>query len=147
MRARCLILLSVLTLGGCFVSHRTLKKGTPLAQHALNRIVIGTTTRSEVFELLGPPHSILTGQAEFMDADYLGYYSHTLNRQLGSIDDTHYVLLYRYGETQDSFSAALLLGEREHFRAQLLYDELLIMIDSKTNLVTDIAYHKEPSQE
>ena len=46
----------------------TAEVGNPIDENAVQEITIGETTRSEVFALLGTPHSIFQDQAELRPA-------------------------------------------------------------------------------
>jgi hypothetical protein len=59
--------ISIIIISGCVKMNSTAYHGIPINETAINEIVIGKTTRSEVFKLLGTPHSIFQGQAEFTE--------------------------------------------------------------------------------
>lgn len=149
-----LIALSIFVIvsGGCATARLDMKAehGSPIDEDKLNSIVIGKTTRSDVFKLLGTPHSMFQGQAEFQEGYVvfsLGqFYSHNQNRYLSSLDDQHYALLYRYGTTSSKSTLTyIMLNTSSNTRIRIRNDELLILFDKATDVVSDIAYLKETS--
>jgi hypothetical protein len=54
-----------LLVGCAYWHHDEFETGTRLDESKIGQIVIGKTTRQEVFRMFGPPHSIFTGQVEF----------------------------------------------------------------------------------
>ena len=143
----CVLLLGIgsVGLGGC-VSYETMKavKGRPLSSQAIQQIEIGKTSRSDIFRLLGTPHSIFEGQAEFQEAQQVGYYSHRESRTLSSLGDGQYALLYRFGATSDrTLGASAVVVSYRSQTIQLHTNELLILVDKRTNIVSDVAYRKE----
>lgn len=63
------LLLCGLVLGfataGCF--RHTIEKGSEIPDAAVAQLKIGQTTRSDVFKLLGPPHSMFEEQASLSE--------------------------------------------------------------------------------
>jgi len=138
------------TVCGCFsYSTTTVEKGKPLDQAAISRIVIGQTTRSDVFALLGTPHSVFEGQVEFREDQGVGFdphlfYSYKDNRYLSSIDGQHYAMLYRFGKA--SGTTVVLAPVVVTYRgadARINTDELLLLVDKTTNVVDDVAYRQD----
>lgn len=140
-------------LGGCVLSATTITSGVPLDPVALSQIRLGKTTGTEVMRLLGPPHSIIRGNAQFREAGGLdypapsgplssrGYYSYAKDRQFSSLDDKHYALFYKYGKTRArsrGFRIAGITGRRE---VRVGGEELLIILDVERDVVTDVASH------
>lgn len=88
---RLLGVLAAALLCGCASYWRSdVVRGTALDAKAIQRIIVGKTTRDDVFRLLGPPRSILYSQAEFEHSTsvQLGpgqrtFYSVTENRYVG----------------------------------------------------------------
>ena len=89
---RTVLPLSVLVLvAGCAeYSRTTITRGRLIEEATVSRIVIGRTTRSEVFSMLGAPHSIFEGQVQFHEAESIQF------------DPT---LFYRYAEQRYLSSA------------------------------------------
>lgn len=127
----------------------SVKKGIPIDQSAINQIVIGKTTRSDVFKLLGTPHSIFHGQVEvgFVEGEAVPYYSYIENRPLSSIDDKHYALLYRFGKlSAKSTSKTITIVHYRNTQVSIKSNELLLFINKETDIVDDVAYRKETSE-
>jgi hypothetical protein len=146
---------AVLTLGiallamcGCASTHVTTELGSPIDDQAVSQIVIGKTTRSEVFKLLGTPHSIFEGQAEFQEgyATYMmgEYYSYLENRHLSGINDRQYAILYRFRKTATNSSTKVgVVVNWKNVATTIKTDELLIFVDKETDIVADVAYRPE----
>ena len=142
--------------GGCVgYSSSKVIRGKPIDEAAVGRIEIGKTTRSELFRDLGPPHSIFKGQVELHDTDamlllgsmplhlfpYHEYYSHSENRYLSSVDDLHYAMLYKFSELSGrNTRASIFVVTVSDTELKIATDELLLLIDSKTHVVDDVAY-------
>ena len=141
--------ISILMIVGCVQMTRTStsEHGLPINETRINEIVIGKTTRSDLFKLLGTPHSIFQGQTEFVEGYSIPainqYYSHVQNRYLSSLDERHYAFLYRFGKTS-SISTCILSSTNS--KIKIRSDEFLLLIDKKTNIVDDVAYRKETSK-
>jgi hypothetical protein len=142
-------------LSGCvFHSHKTTVKiehGSELDEAQIRQIEPGITTRSQVFEWFGPPHSIFKEEAEIFSYENVGFYSYARTRWLTSIDAGQYGMLYRF---EDSVTSTV---EKEHIwvifwdgntkrRAKFAGQELLLLFDGKTNVVTDVAYRREKAE-
>lgn len=138
-------------LGGCVLSTTTIESGAPLDRAALSQIRLGETTGTEVMRLLGPPHSIIRGSASFREASSLdyhtryqrlsghGYYSYAQDRQLSSFDDEHYILFYKYGKVKARSTALLITGIAGRRDVRFQGEELLIVVDTDRDVVTDVA--------
>ncbi len=142
--------ISIIMISSCVKMYTTAEHGIQMNETVINEIVIGKTTRSELFKLLGTPHSIFQGQAEFTEGYSIHsineYYSHEQNRYLSSIDEGHYAFLYRFGKTSSKSTAVfVVLISSRNTHIKIRSDELLILIDKKTNIVDDVAYRKDTS--
>lgn len=124
----------------CSYSRLNVQSGRPLDEQAIKRIVIGQTTRSDVFNLLGTPHSMFQGQVEFREAQLLPLYLHNENRYLSSIDDVHYAVFYRFSK---SLSTSTLVVVVSNSAVRIMSDELLLLLNRNTNVVDDVAYRKD----
>jgi len=126
---------------GCSISTSTTKieSGTPLNRDFLARIKPGVTTGNEVMRMLGPPHSIIRGQAQFLEVGGGAYFSYTERRQLSSLDDKQYALFYRYGRTDVRTIGVEFFGERENQRVRHGGEELLVIVDERSDVVVDYA--------
>jgi hypothetical protein len=132
--------------GGCVAHSRvTLKRGVPLDQNAIQRIEIGKSTRSEVFKLMGTPHSMFQGQVELKQAQFtgMGFYRHLENRFLTTLDDEHYAMLYRFDKSSTKSTIVLVV---DFTNISIQTDELLLLLNRKTDVVDDVAYRKETSE-
>jgi hypothetical protein len=123
----------------CSVSTKKIESGTPLNRDSLARIKPGVTTGNEVMRMLGPPHSIVRGQAEFLEVGGGAYFSYAERRQLSSLDDEHYALFYRYGRTDVRSRSVDVVGERETRRVRHGGEELLVIVDERSDVVVDYA--------
>jgi hypothetical protein len=131
---------------GCILFGGGSTEGIPIDPTKVDQIVIGKTTRSEVYKLFGTPHSQFQGRAEFIQGSLRGYFSHTENRILESIDENHYAMLYQSTSTeQKSFTGILAVVGIQKTTIAIHSDELLLLLDKKTNIVTDVAYRKPES--
>jgi hypothetical protein len=126
----------------CAYSRTTVTTGRPLDEKAIGGIVIGQTTRSDIFKALGAPHSIFQGQAEFTEAKLLPLYFHSQNRYLSTIDDRHYALLYRFGTGRTATTLILVVSDT---KVDIRSDEVLLMMNRQTDVVEDVAYRRETS--
>ena len=138
--------LGLLLASGCglvFVDS-TVEEGKPLNAEKIGQIVIGQTTRSEVFRLIGAPHSMFQGDLEFQEKLVLGnFYLHTQKRKLSTLDDQHYAILYRAGkvtgQTRVGYAVLVTIGKE---KATIRTDELLLILNKQTNVVEDVGYEQ-----
>lgn len=145
VRRLCLTSIIIVMISGCgSYSNVTVNKGRPIDENKIKQIVLGKTTRSDVFDLLGTPHSMFQGQVEFKNAELIGLYLHVENRYLTSLDDRHYAMLYRFSkslsETIGIFTIVIVTRDTQ---ISLKLDELLVLINIESNIVEDVAYRKE----
>lgn len=130
-------------------SKTTIIKGNPLEEATVDRIVIGRTTRSEVFSMLGAPHSIFEGQVQFHEAESIEFnsalfYRYAEERYLTSLDNEHYALLYRFREARGrTLTLAPILVTYRDARASLNVNEILLLVNKRTHIVEDVAYRKD----
>jgi hypothetical protein len=125
--------LAAITSGCLFYATGKVEEGKTIDAAKVKQIVIGMTTRGEVYELLGTPHSQFQGQVELKEGSLQGLFSHIQNRYLSSLDDEHYAMLYRFTTTRGKITAgtAIVLGySNQQYTIQS--DELLILFDKKT---------------
>lgn len=127
----------------CAVSTTTIESQRALDPAALNRIAIGSTSVDEIYAWFGPPHSIVRGSGRFQEVAGHGYYSFVQDRQLSSLDDAHYALLYKYERARIRTTAPLRLGLEQHDRMTFEGAELLVILDSTRDVVTDYALRRE----
>jgi hypothetical protein len=122
---------------GC-VRSVTAETGMEIDPEKVFEIKIGETTRSQVFQLLGMPHSIFQGQAEFTEIHDLGeWYAHGSSRYLSSIDDDHIALLYRFSRASSKTTVKICSSKT---KIKINADELLLLVDKKSSVVTEVAY-------
>jgi hypothetical protein len=152
-----LLLVAVALLGGCASFTTTVETRAPLDQRALARIIPDKTTGAEVARLLGPPHSIIRGSAHFRESGGFFYYFvssaggaapnyfYSQDRQLSSLDDKHYALLYKYAQASLRVDAVLTTGGSQRSEMRFQGEELLIIIDSERDVVTDMAFRSDES--
>jgi hypothetical protein len=139
----------LLLLSGCLsYSNMTVTKGKPLNQSGINQIVVGRTTRSDVFKLMGAPHSIFQGQVEFKRSEFLSDYSWSYfdseNRFLTSLGDKHYAMLYRFGRSSGtSVGIAPLVVTYRNTDVAIQSDELLLFFNKQTDVIENVAYRGE----
>jgi hypothetical protein len=126
-------------LGGCVRITTTVETRASLKTEALSQIRLGETTGAEVMRLLGPPHSIIRGSARFREVGCLGYYSYAQDRQLSSLDDEHYALFYKCGRAKARSTALLIAGTIEGRNVRVQGEELLIILNEDTDVITDVA--------
>lgn len=156
-RAIRLLLASAALLGSCASFTTTVETRAPLDQNALARIKLGETTGAEVSRLLGPPHSIIRGSAHFRESGGFLYYfmsstggaapsfSYSQERQLSSLDDKHHVFLYKYTKADLHVGAVLTTGGTQRSEMQFKGEELLLILDSERDVVTDMAFRAHDS--
>jgi hypothetical protein len=129
---------------GCiFYNTYTAEKGTALDQQSVQQIVIGKTTRADILKSFGPPHSIFQGQGELLVAEHVGWYRYAETRQLTSFDEQHYALLYRFGVSSARSVLVFVVGQSD---ASIKAEELLIFINKKSHIVSDVAYRNETAR-
>lgn len=145
---RLLGMLALALLSACGYWRSDQVRGDPLDQEAVRRIVIGKTTRDDVFRLLGPPRSIVDGQADFERSISIPWgagertvYSVTENRFLRSVGDDYYVMVYRYDKVSGR-GLVITPGGTGYRDIDLTVrgDELLVIMRKDTGVVADIAY-------
>jgi len=125
--------------------------GIPIEEGTIRQIIVGQSTRSDVFRLLGPPHSMFRGEADMKESyssvGLHGYFSCTLNRRLSSIDPGQYVLFYKSGRTNTKASEANYIAIKYlDSITKIRSDELLLLLNDKSNIVEDVAYRAETSK-
>jgi len=145
--------LPVLSVLGCVFYHeQVIDHGTPISEAAIKQLVIGRTGRSEVFKLLGPPHSIFRGQVELQQGAVAGvqpfglgaYYMHLGNRFLTTLAERQYAVLYRFRQSTSSASATtVILVATGRQTVKISADELLLLFNQDNDLLEDVAYRKE----
>lgn len=141
-----LLALVLPVLGGCAFVHSTkLETGNPIDPNAVQRIVIGKSTRSEIFNTFGTPHSIFQNQVEFRTYQALsapgGHFEYADTRTLTTWSDKHYGVLYRSGTaTSITGTVAVVVVTVGGTRAQIRTRELLLFFDKQTNVVEEVAY-------
>lgn len=127
------------------------ERGRYLDPATVDRIVIGETTRGDLFRWLGPPYSMVRDTAELTRSESVGFYRYAERRPLQTIQDSEYALLYRFDRT-DAHLTIHVLGagpawhERQQAEATFTGDELLVLLDRKTNVVVDVAAHTQDRQ-
>jgi hypothetical protein len=127
--------------GGCIrYDEGTVEIHKRIRDSEVRQIVIGKTTRSEVFQLLGTPFSIFEGPVQLAETRSMSFYSHSENRPFTSIDPWHYAMLYRFSRDSYTHSVVLIFGQTN---VQIKTDELLLLINKETNVVHDVAYRNE----
>ena len=159
-RLRFLLVNAILFLtiqSGCTHYSARVEKGQQLDTASIKQIIIDKSTQSDVFKLLGTPHSIIRGKGTIEEAQTLSlgqlglvpsfgdFYSYKDSRQV-SVDDRHYAMLYRFAKSTGSAAGVhlIVIGFR-NADFQFKSDELLLVLDTETNVVTDVAYRKEVS--
>lgn len=154
----CLAILLLALFNSCIsYSSMSVEKGKAIDQEAIKQIVIGSSTRSDVFELLGTPHSIFEGQTEFEESQAFlhgggahhrsVFYSYKDKRQLKTINESHYAMLYQFS-TSSSNSTGLYSIVISYQKSDFVIksSELLLFLHKKTSIVEDVAYRKEISE-
>ena len=133
----------ILIINGCVSISTTAEIGEPLDVKAIQKIVIGETTKSDIFKTMGTPHSIFQNQAEFTESYSIQGYSTVQNRQLSAIDDNHYAFLYRFtlssSITEETNTVFVKIKDTT---IRIRTNELLLLFDKRTNIVDDVAYRK-----
>jgi len=136
-------------LAGCVLySDTSFERGAPVDPRALAQISIGRTTQSEVFRLLGTPHSMFEGQVRFQEVRAMGvmdsFFLHKDDRYLTSLDEKHTAMLYRFAQdTGTSVRASAVIVTYQGTNITLKTDELLLLINKDSRVVDDIAYRRE----
>jgi len=145
IRVYCLTFIILVLTSSCYYHFTsTAEVGAPIDQDTVNQIVIGKTTKSEIFKLFGTPHSIFQGQVEFLKAEMTGFYSQVENRFLTSLDEKHYAMFYRFGKSSGKFTlASIFVITRGDTQVKIRSDELLLLFNKETNIVEDVAYRKQ----
>ena len=149
VRALLLAIMVGVAFVGCIYTGRTERTGRPFSEDAVDRIIIGKITRSEVIKLLGLPDSVFAGQGRLVDAHYFAsgpgrFYLHIEDRYLTSLDDKHYAALYRFRNLSgQSFAVTLGTLSSGNTAVRIKSDEILLIINKETDIVEDIAYRKE----
>jgi hypothetical protein len=145
--------LGVVAFSGCIGVHEQVTEvGVPVSEEKIKQFVIGRTTRSEVFQSLGPPHSIFRGQVELQQGDVGGiqpmglgaYYLALGNRHLATLSERQYAVLYRFRQSSSSAnvtSFVIVAAGRQTIKIRS--DELLLLFNDDTHLLEDVAYRKE----
>lgn len=134
------LFLTASTVGCIFYSKHSVERGKSLDEQAVHRIVIGKTTRTDILNVFGPPHSIFQNQGELLTAERVGWYRYVETRMLGSIDEQHYAMLYRFGR---SAARSIVILPVETSDATIKADELLIFLNKTSNIVSDVGYRNE----
>jgi hypothetical protein len=133
----------ILLFTGCVMVTGRIKEGREVDEAKVKQIVIGKTKRSDIYKLFGTPHSQFRGQVEFKEGSLRGFFSHMENRYLSSIDDKHYVMLYRFttsaGKGTGGTIVVVTFGDIE---METKSDELMLLLEQGTDTVVDVAYHK-----
>lgn len=141
-----LLFIVLFSLSGCFKYNMTVERGAPLNDEAIKEIVIGKTTRSDIFKLLGTPHSIFHNQAEFTEGYSIMGYSTVQNRYLSSLDENHYAFLYRFGKASSKTTRGVaVVVNVANTQVKIASNELLLLINKETDIVDDVSYRKEAS--
>lgn len=143
-----LLHLGLLMAVGCVAFGRTtthIEHGTPIDSTRVDQIVIGQTTRADLFKWFGPPHSMFNGEAELVNYENVGFYSYSKNRQLATLDEDQYALLYRFDETDARTKVNILIVpffQNAESSNQVSFggDELLVLLNRNTHVVTDVAW-------
>ncbi len=135
---------------GRYTTH--VEHGAPLDPKRVEQIVIGDTTRADVFRWFGPPHSMFKDEAELFNYEHVGFYSYLRNRRLESIDEGSYVLLYLFRET-DAYTKIKIRAAPFSMQSEIdnevtfAGDELMILLDRDTHVVTDVAWRSKPTEQ
>jgi hypothetical protein len=147
LAGRSLALVLLLAAGCVSARHKTtvhVEHGSHIDSARVDQIVIGQTTRAELFEWFGPPHSMFKDEAELMNQERLGFYSYKKNRQLTTFEKGQYALLYRFDRTDAQSTIRIravfpFWKSKEDIDVAFTGDELLIFLDGDTHVVTDVA--------
>jgi hypothetical protein len=141
-----MILLQILSISivvGCASMKMTAEVGDKIDEDAVQQMVIGKTTRSDVFALLGTPHSIFENQAEFTEGYSVMGFSTVQNRYLSSLGDDRYALLYRFAETSSKSTLGyVVFVSFWDTQIKVGSDELLLLFSKDTDILEDVAYRK-----
>ncbi len=140
--------LGLLMAAGCVTFGRTtthIEHGMRIDSARVDQIVIGQTTRSDLFKWFGPPHSMFKDEAELVSYQRVGFYSCSKNRQLTTFDEGQYVLLYRFDKTDARTKIHILivppfLNSQTDNKVAFSGDELLVFLDRDTHVVADVAW-------
>jgi hypothetical protein len=139
----CVFALLVLMSSCFYVGGERVIEGRRIDPTKVSQIIIGKSSRSNVYQLLGPPHSQFQGQVEFQEGSLRGFFAHMENRYLSSLDDNHYVILYRFVTTEGrAVGGTAIVVTIADTKIALKSDELLILLDKATDVVVDMAYIK-----
>lgn len=137
------LLLCISIAAGCGTTNMSVEAGNRIDESALRKMIIGKTTRSDVFALLGPPHSIFENQSEFVESHSIMGYSTVQNRYLSSLDDEHYALLYRSSKASSkSTQGFALVVYFKDTQTKISSSEVLLLFNKETDILDDIAYSK-----
>lgn len=145
-----LLHLGLLMAVGCVTLGRStthIEHGTPIDSARVDRIVIGQTTRSDLFKWFGPPHSMFKDHAELVTYEKVGFYSHSENRQLTTLGEEQYAFLYRFDRTDVLTRINILIvpffgNEESRNDVSFTGDELLVLLNRNTDVVADVAWRK-----
>jgi len=132
------------SVSGClFFGDGKMEEGKPIDEAKVNQIIIGKTKRSDIYQLLGTPHSQFQGQVELKEGSLRGFFSHTENRYLSSLDDNHYAMLYQFTTLKVRIAGgfAIVVAFR-NTEGTIKSDELLLLLEKGTDIVVDVAYRK-----
>lgn len=142
---RCLAC-GLLVIAGCITSRTTthVEHGTRIDPRDVAQIVIGQTTRSEIFQEFGTPQSMFRDRADLFRFESVGFYSYAQNRVLTTFAEGQYALLYRFDQADTRTRVRVLVfpfvvSAKTNKEAYFTGDELLIFLDTNTNVVTDVA--------
>ena len=140
-----------LQLSGCTWHSHTetvqIEHGSELDETRIRQIEPGTTTRAQIFEWLGPPHSIFKEDAQILSYEDVGFYSYAQTRWLTTIGAGQYGMLYRFEDSpastveKEQLWVIFWTGNTKR-RVQFAGQELLLLMDSESHVVTDVAYRK-----
>jgi hypothetical protein len=136
----CIVSLALaVMIAGCASIRSVSETGTRVDEKLIDQIVVGKTTRFQVYDLFGPPHSTIRGQAQFMEVYGNATTSDSVasSRIINSIDNMHEVILYRFGNTKSKRKETAGY-HRSHIKGDTRM--LLIMIALKSDVVVEMAY-------
>lgn len=143
-----LLAVALLATSGCVSArHKNnlhVEHGSRIDAARVDAIVIGQTTRAELFKWLGPPHSMFKDEAELTSYERVGFYSYAKDRHLATFEEGQYALLYRFDKT-DARSTIRIQGVLGFWKSSadtdisFTGDELLIFLNGDTHVVTDVA--------
>lgn len=143
-RAHLAAALILLTSSCIFYAGGSVEKGNPINPDDVARIEVGKTTRSEVFKLLGAPHSIFQGRAEIEEALAFGPpYIFVLSkdkRTFDTIDKSLYAMLYWYRKGSMNAFALVVFA---YTQTEIPNDDFLLFLTKETNIVEEAAYRDQ----